>query len=278
MKLKKLLLIALAVLTGTISYAQSTKKTEKKSEKPERTAEEARDELEEENDPPFKKHSVFGVKISTDGLGISYEIGKFKTIRRTTLLQFELNEKYHPKEEKQTVDSDIFGNVSRVKYGKANNFYQFKVGYGQQHLIGGKAEKNGVAVSAMYAGGLSVGIVKPYYVDVHDNNANEDFRYKFEDTIADNVDPVLSGASGFTTGWNEVKFKPGIHAKAALRFDYGRFRESVTAIETGISLEYYPSNIKQMTVWNFDHPATFITRQNRMFFNAYITILFGKRK
>ena len=39
---------------------------------------------------------------------------------------------------------------------------------GQQYLIGGKGNKNGVAVSAIYGGGLSLGYLKPYYLNVHD--------------------------------------------------------------------------------------------------------------
>src|SRR5206468_9368302 len=141
--------------------------------------------------------------------------------------QFELNEKFHPKEEKQTRQIDFFGNVSQIKFGKANNFFQFKMGYGQQRLVGGKANKNGVAVSAIYAGGVSVGLAKPYYVDLQDANSNTRLRYKFVDTFPPNGSII--GASGFTVGWGEVKVRPGLHAKTALRFDYGRFNETVTA-------------------------------------------------
>ena len=43
-----------------------------------------------------------------------------------------------------------------------------KIGIGQQRLIGGKANKNGVLVNAFYYGGLSIGLLKPYYVNVLD--------------------------------------------------------------------------------------------------------------
>ena len=273
--MKKLLLLALAVYTGTISYAQQK---DKKTAKKERI--EARMKLEEENDPPFKKHSIFGLKLNSDGYGISYESGKYLTVRKTRLLQFELNEKFHPKEERVSSIPDAFGNVTHVKFGKANNFFQFKVGYGQQYLIGGKANKNGVAVSAIYAGGLSLGIIKPYYVDVEDaNNGNEQIRYKFSDSIPTNSDYGVIGASGLTVGWNEVKFKPGIHAKTALRFDYGRFNETVTALEAGLNAEYYTSDILQMTYPTQIGPnAPFVKKQNKFFFNAYVTIEFGRRK
>lgn len=277
MKVKKLLLIALGGIVGLTSFAQGTKKADKKAVKQERIN--ARVKLEEENEPAFKKQFAFGLKVNTDGYGISFEKGIYKTIKKTTLYQFEFNEKFHPKEEKEISSVDQLGNASHVKFGKANNFYQFKLGYGQQYLIGGKANKNGVAVSAIYSGGLSLGIIKPYYVDIYDNNTNEQLKYKFTDTLPAGSDYSIIGASGFTTGWSEVKFKPGVHAKAALRFDYGRFKETITAIETGINLEYYTSDILQMSLLdNATSPTTFTTKQNKLFFNAYISIQLGKRK
>lgn len=270
--MKKLLLPALVLLTTAISYAQTK---DKKTAKKERI--EARMKLEEENDPPFKKQRIFGIKLNSDGYGIAYESGKYVTARRTRLLQFELNEKFHPKEEKVTSSQDIFGNVSQVKFAKANNFFQFKAGYGQQHLIGGKANKNGVAVSAVYAGGLSLGILKPYYIDIQSASTNEQLRYKFSDTIPTGYQII--GASGPTVGWSEAEFKPGVHAKTALRFDYGRFNETVTAIETGLNVEYYTSDILQMTYPTQAGPnPPYASKEKKLFFNAYICIEFGRRK
>jgi hypothetical protein len=277
MKVKKLLLIAIATVAGIVSYGQDMRKSEKndkKSEKRERIN--ALSKLEEENEPAFKKQSVFGAKLNSDGYGISFEIGKYKTPKLTTLYMFEFNEKFHPKEEKQAASSDVLGNVSQFKYGKANNFYQFKLGYGQQRLIGGKANKNGVAVSSIYAGGISVGLLKPYYVDVIDQNTNENLEYKFSDTLPSGSTYNILGASGFTKGWGELKVKPGVHAKAALRFDYGRFNEMVSAIEAGLNVEYYTSDIVQMI--EYQGNKDFSVKKNNLFFNAYIAIHFGRRK
>ena len=66
---------------------------------------------EEESTPPFNKHSIFGIKLATDGYGLSYEIGKYKTPRKNFLMQIELNEKKHDKEEKLTTGVDIFGTI-----------------------------------------------------------------------------------------------------------------------------------------------------------------------
>lgn len=270
MKVKKLLLITLLGLVGWTTYAQDTKKAEK------RERINALVKLEEENEPAFNKQNVFSIKLNSDGYGLAYESGKYITPRKTVLYIIELNEKYHPKEEKVTSDVDFAGNISQFKANKANNFYQLKFGYGQQRLIGGKANKNGVSVSAIYAGGLAIGILKPYYVDAEVVPGGENILYKFTDSIPSDKQYYVNGSAGFTKGWGEVKFKPGAHVKSALRFDYGRFNESVTAIEVGINLEYYPSEITQMA--GYINNGGFAYKKNNMFFNAYIAIQFGKRK
>jgi len=270
---KKITVLVIAIATGMSSFAQqNTKqipKPDKKTEKRQRINTLIKQE--EEGDVSFRKHSIFGIKLATDGYGISYEVGKYKTLRKTVLYQFELNEKFHNKEEKSHNNSLDFFNNTSYKFGKANNFYQFKLGYGNQYLIGGKANKNGIAVSAIFAGGLSVGLVKPYYVDATDNN-NQRIRYKFTDTLPGGGRPTLLGASGFTVGWSELQVKPGVHAKTALRFDYNRFNEAITALEAGVNAEYYSSKVLQMSL------AGQSNVYNSFFFNAYICLEFGKRK
>ena len=267
--MKKLLAIALLFFIAFTIQAQDKPTTEKRiPQQRDRKAEKRQRinallKLEEEGDPAFKKQNVFGIKLATDGYGLSFEKGKYKTPKKTLLFQFELNEKKHPKEEKVTIGQNIIGQVSSVIVGKQNNFYQFKMGVGQQYLIGGKANKSGVAVSAIYAGGISVGLAKPYLIDVNNND-----RVVWDTIFAHPNDYDVTGASGFTHGWGQVKVKPGLHAKLAMRFDYGRFNETVSAIEAGLNGEFYFSKVNQML---FNTPKNF-------FFNAYITILFGRRK
>jgi hypothetical protein len=62
--------------------------------------------------------------------------------------------------------------------------------------------------------------------------------------------------------------KPGAYIKAALRFDYGRFNETVSAIEVGVSLEAYTQKI----------PIMLFQEDKQLFFQAYVAIGFGKRK
>jgi hypothetical protein len=219
---------------------------------------------EEEGEIIFSKQNAFGIKLNTDGYGLSYEIGRFKSARVANIFQIEINEKKHKKEKRTPLMSGF--NFNSVIFGKLNNFYQVKLGAGQQRIIGGKGNKNGVAVMAVYTGGIAVGLQKPYFVDVIDQATNQRYRKTY---------PVISdsgyyeqGASGFTVGWNKVQPKYGLHTKGALRFDYGRFNETVSAIEVGLNAEYYFSKVYQMAY----NPG------KNFFFNAYLALQLGRRK
>ena len=220
---------------------------------------------EEEGEIVYNKHSVFNIKLATDGYGLGYEFGKFKSPRKSLLFQFELSEKKNPKEKKQAASVDNQFRVNSVIYGKTNNFYQFKMGIAQQQVIGGKGNKNGVSVSAIYGGGITLGLLKPYLVDAIGPN-DEIIHSKYPQIIDSSYFEIK--AAGFTKGWNQLKLKPGLYAKTGLRFDYGRLNETISAIEVGLSAEMYSGKISQM-VYN---------KQKQFFFSAYLTLLLGKRK
>ena len=224
--------------------------------------------MEEEGDLIFNKHSIFGIRLATNGYGISYEKGRFKTPTRTVLYEFELNEIHDPKEHHISATSDGINFSSVVPY-KLNNLYEFKMAIGQQHLLGGKGNKNGVAVTYLYSGGVTVGLLKPYLLDIQNQITGATTRKTFAQMATDTTEgDYITGASGFTVGWDQLSIKPGINAKQAMRFDYGRLNQSITAIECGLTEEYYFSKI----------PLVYMVPQHTFFFNAYVSILFGSRK
>lgn len=247
-------------------------KTDKRALKRERINNMIR--LEEEGEPSYRKHNIFGIKLNHDGYGISYESGKLKTPYRATIFQVELNEKKHNKEEKQSTSDNIGGGFvvlgNPFVYGKQNSFYQLKFSMGQQLMIGGKGNKNGVGVYGVFAGGLSAGIIRPYYIEV-ESPPNSGVVRRIKYTPADSAEfmgPFIIGGTGLSTGWRDMKFAPGIHAKMALRFDWARFNNTITAIEFGFNFEYYTRRIEQMVS----------VEPKRFFSNGYLTILFGNRK
>src|SRR5689334_10469311 len=137
-RVKKSFLVAITLMISAALLAQTTPTTTPKSKKDaKRDRVNALMKMEEEGELIFRKQSIFGFKAVTDGYGISYEIGKFRSNRNSFLLQFELNERKNKRETKVSGDFNGFQFNSFVP-GKENNFFQFKVGAGSQRIIGGK--------------------------------------------------------------------------------------------------------------------------------------------
>lgn len=274
--MKRILISFCLTVSAIVALAQEQKKPKSEREQKKDARREKINALirqQEEGALVFNKQNVFGLRLNTDGWGVFYEKGYMKNVKTTNLFAIELGEKKHPKEQKLNnllSNNGFFQIGNPYVYGKRNYFYQLKPTFGQQRMIGGKTNKNGVAVHAIYAGGISVGIERPYYVRVRDAgpNGSKELKYSDADSTAFLTPGNIVMGTGLRYGWNEVKIVPGVHAKAALRFDYGRFNEMVSAIEVGLNFEAYTREIDIM----LRNP------NKQVFFNGYIAILFGKRK
>lgn len=226
----------------------------------------------EEGENVFQRDFSVGGRLNTDGWGGFVEMGYRKSRKTVTYFQFEFGEKKNNKEVKS---SNNFSFTTRPYiFGKENNFYQAKLGVGQRYLIGGKANKNGVEVDVIYYGGISLGLLKPYYLNVHNlDGRNVDMKYNpdSEDDSKVFLDPAkINGAAGFGKGWGEVSVVPGLHGKLGMRFDWAHFNEVVSALEVGMNAEIYSKKIPIMVVTDRDFNKQF-------FFGGYVSIQFGKR-
>ncbi len=275
MEVKKLFIVVGLLSSMAVVAQQRTQspaqmeKARKKAERKEKINQMIKQE--EEGALVYNKQGAFGFKFNTDGWGMFYERGKYKTINKTSLWWIELGEHKHPKEEKVPTISASGGFliVSSYIYGKRNNFYNFKLGFGEQRLIGGKGNKNGVAVSAIYGGGLTAGMLKPYYIEIQNPTTNQQEQIKYDNNDNLFLDPtIILGRGGLTKGFGEMQFVPGAHVRTALRFDYGRYNEVLSALEVGLNAEYYSKKM----------PILLLNPQKQFFFNAYVALTFGKRK
>lgn len=262
--MKKLSLVILSIaLLATSTHAQSREdKRERKEAKRKKINELIRQA--EEGVLIYEKQNIFGIQLRTNGYGAFYELGRMKTNRKTNIYRLDISELKDPKEEKFG-GGFFFGNP--FIYGKQNYFYSVTLGFGQQYILGQKGNKNGVAVSAVYNGGLALGLLRPYYVEAIDAN-NKEVSIRYEDDPELFLSNQVQGASGIGKGWGQVKLKPGVFGKVAMRFDYGRFNESVNGLEIGMQAEFYSQKI----------PIMLFQNDKRFFWNAYLAILFGRRK
>ena len=219
---------------------------------------------EEEGVITYKKSFAFGAKLVTDGYGIFFEKGYARSVKKSILYQLEISERKSPKEYKQ---SSYYTNATPFIYGKENFFYPVKLGVQQQILLGNKLNKNGIAVTANYGGGISAAFLRPYYVQVYNGNSIDYVKYNSPDS-AEFLTGNIIGGPGLGKGWNEITVTPGLYGKAALRFDYGSHNEVISAIEIGVTGDYYSKKI----------PIMVYSPEKQFFFSGYVAIMFGKRK
>jgi hypothetical protein len=267
---KKIIFFIFISVLALSSFAQDSTggkaqtKSDKKAEKRQRIN--AIIKQEEEGNLSFRKQTAFGIQLRTNGYGGFIEIGKRTSPRLTTTYLLEITETKHAKEEKSDRVENFFSNS--FVYGKINNFYQAKLGFGQQYILGQKGNKNGVAVIAGLQGGLSMAFLKPYYLNLQDVNGQDRTISYYQDS-ASFIHPLdIYGSAGIGKGWNEVRITPGIFLKSGLRFDFGRYNEKIQALEIGMSVEWFTKKIAIMA--NND--------PQQLFFQGHVAFVFGSRK
>jgi hypothetical protein len=218
---------------------------------------------EEEGVIAYRKHMLFGLKLTSDGYGGFLEMGRARSIKRSMLYQFEITERKHTKEEKQ----QIFSTTAPFIYGKLNFFYPVKLGVQQQFLLGNKGNKNGVSITGSFGGGIIAGLLRPYMIEIIDSIGKRRF-VDSRDSFYFLNGAFYIGGPGLGTGWNNIKVTPGIYLKPALRFDYGKYNEMINALEVGLIAEFYSKKIPQMA----------LNKEKQFFLSAFVALEFGKRK
>jgi len=222
---------------------------------------------------PIKHELAFGYRLHTLGWSIYTDIGTVKTANskladmfyNVYFWQLEFSEKKNGKQEKSSSDGNSSGNSSNYIYGKINNFYAFKLGYGYRKLLAGKPDPGSVSIHWANSISASLGMLKPYYLNI-DGDPNA-IKYS-EDTkgVFLNQRNIL-GSAGFGQGLGEMKMIPGGHFKSMLHFDFATNRKSAVAVETGISIDYYSESIKIMAA----------QEAKPYFVDLFMAFQFGKR-
>lgn len=263
--MKKIILLIVTISTALTGLAQQIDEKAKSKRELRRERINAIIRQEEEGVIKYRKHTAFGLKLTSDGYGAFVEVARAQSVKKALLFQLDFSERKHHKEIKQETGS--FYNISSpIIYSKLNYFYPLKLGVQQQFLFGNKGNKNGVSITGNVGGGFIIGLLRPYMVEVIKNGQRTFIEYSQADSLLFTDGPV--GGPNFGTGWNKMKVTPGFYVKPGLRFDYGRYNELLSAIEVGLTAEYYTKEIPQML----------FSKKQQFFFSAYVGLVFGRRK
>ena len=233
---------------------------------------------------PLRTELSVGYRMNTDGWSIFADKGYVRSeetrlsdqFYNLRVFQLEFGEHKDPAQAKMRGAENATGEQTKpFIYGKVNNFYSLKLGYGFRRLFAGKPEPGNVSIHWIGTAGLALGLEKPYYIEAYaplDNSGGsppvrQSIKYT-EDNRNYFLDPYyIIGGSGFTKGINEIKFVPGLHLKTGLHFDFAANKKTVLAIEAGASAEFYTRKIQLMA------------REDGKpyFFNLFASLQFGKR-
>lgn len=213
----------------------------------------------------YQKEWRAGAKVHTLGYGICVSKAKVQNRTKKKLWLFELQEIRHLKQTRQASTFD----ASLYYYGKQNNFYNLNVSYGKQRILAEKGRKSGVEIGLQYSAGLSLGLLKPYYLRIGraiDDQTDEKYDPN-DDTQRFLNTNLIRGSSGFLYGMEELGVLPGLVGHVGFTFDWATHSESIKTIETGLMLNLYPRRVPIM-----------INTDNHFFFaNLYLKFLIGRR-
>ncbi|KAA9332019.1 hypothetical protein [Adhaeribacter soli] len=222
-----------------------------------------------------RKEFTYGLNFNTNGGiigGISLRSSKTIQDRWQQFWGLEIVEVKHPKENKYLGQGgDIF------VLGKTNYMYVFRPEYGREYMFFKKAQESGVEVNAVIGVGPSVALLVPYYIDYDVNEVGRSGnpaqqrdiqRVRYDPVLEHNKPDFIIGSAGFLTGINETEVNIGAHLRTAVSFEYGRYQENITGIETGFLFEAYPKKIILLPQ----------AQNNSVFTSVYLTIYYGRRK
>lgn len=226
---------------------------------------------------PLSREFSVGARLNTDGWSVFADKGYVKSDEKESnkfynirLFQVEFTEHKSPKEIKTVSTVSSSSDKSKAyKFGKINNFYALKLGYGFRKMLAGKPDPGTVSIHWVYAGGISIGFLKPYYIQAYTQQGEGPKPIKYDDNQQEFLNPnYIVGRAGFFDGLGEMKIVPGIHAKTALHFDFSLSEKRVLAIETGINAELYTQKMQIMA----------LIKAQPYVVNGYVSLQFGGRK
>ena len=224
-----------------------------------------KENVDEEN---FKSVLSFGLTTNTNS-GLLGGVAARKEIlinnnalrRQFHYFNFEIVSVNHYRES----TSNVGGNGSGYVYGKQNYLFAIRPQYGREINLFRKSSEGGVNVNGIIAGGPTIGLLKPYYVQVFYG------RGTVRDEIFDSKKHTpnnIAGSGGFFEGLGEATVVPGVNLKAALNFELDAFRQSNISLEIGFLAEAYTQKVNIMA----------LSENRNLFTSGYITVFFGGKK
>lgn len=221
----------------------------------------------------YKKEFAVQGFLHTKGYGVGVRFGEIRTYYRTNFYHIDFGMIKHPREHRPNNQVNQFQILSRPYiYGKQNSFFQIRVGKGTKRYLSERAKRRGVAIGYSYELGPSLGILKPYYLDVLYTEAGQPQRIqsvKYSESVAPyflNTD-FIDGYAGFWKGIDEIKFLVGGHLRGAAHFSWGERNQFIRGLEAGLLVDFYFRKV----------PIMVVQENTPVFINLFLNLQLGRR-
>lgn len=211
----------------------------------------------------YRNEAMGKIYVSSRGYGILYRRAKHVTAKTRSFYEIDYQGLKHQKEVKVSGTSE---NRKRYVYGKLNSVGILRGGIGFQNVIFAKADSKAVEVRFSYSAGPMLSFAKPYYYQLPSFGPSIDgveVKFDPEHFTQDSV----SGKGRFSTGLAETSIYPGISGKFNLSFEYAAFTNLIRAIETGITIDYFPKALPIMA----RNPSEYVV------ITLHVGFVFGKK-
>ncbi len=224
----------------------------------------------------YNRETTFNIRLASPrSFGFGMEWGRLRTYNKTKTLSLGISEMKHPKEQRQNAAPSVRRSSRPFVYGKRNSLFVLRSGWGAKRYFSEKAKQKGVAVGISYSIGPSLGLLKPYYLALNVKDPSSDVGrtsiVKYSESNRDDFlnNSKILGAAPFTRGFSEISVLPGGTGSIAYHMDWGAFDEMVKALEIGLTVDFFAR--KAPIFVNDD-------QNQRLFFNFFLNLQFGKRK
>jgi hypothetical protein len=201
--------------------------------------------------------------VNTRGFGLLFRRCKHQTIKTRSFYEFDIQSLNSLKE----VSSEgIAETKNNFVFGKLNSVLLLRGALGIQNVIFSKASINAVEVRYSFSFGPTLAFAKPYYVKLEPLEPLDQPEFVKFDSEKYKTESII-GRGGLLYGMDEIVLYPALTAKFNLSFEYAPYTNLIRAIETGISIDYFPKALPIMA----QNPA------ENLIVTFHVGLVFGKK-
>ena len=230
----------------------------------------AQETIFEEKTTIYADEFAGGAALHTNGFSLNFRYNRYNGAFNKLSYEFEFASIKHPREIRTVsqLEDDVRGYI----FGKLNSFFALRPSIGYHSIFVPKQSIRGVSISRIFHVGPSFGFAKPVYLNIQ---VIESVGSGFQtvNIVTERYDPSehdqgdIYGRASFFNGFSEMRLYPGIFTKFAFEFEYSNQKETIKALELGITSDFYFEKV----------PILAFSENRSWFLNLYVGILFGQK-